>query len=131
MRGKSRTVRPSRAVLADFPYYNIIHTKEVQMSEMAWMHSARIVVEEHSAKWVHPYTGAILDVPDENDLPKFSDDQGVSYPAVLLDMQTAAMLDQVWRNLSPANQAEYANYGLAGAVELGWQIIDKAQKREQ
>jgi hypothetical protein len=42
------------------------------MSEMAWMHSARTVVEEYSAKWVHPYTGAILDVPDENNLPKFT-----------------------------------------------------------
>ena len=101
------------------------------MSEIAWMDSARIVVEERSAKWVHPYTGAILDVPDENDLPQFSDDQGVSYPAVLLDMQTAAMLNQVWQGLSPEHQAEYAEYGLAGAVELGWQIVAKAQKREQ
>ena len=100
------------------------------MNQMEWMHSARIVVEQRSAKWVHPYSGAILDVPDENDLPKFSDDQGISYPAVLLDMQTASMLDQIWRNLSPEHQAEFATYGLAGAVELGWQIIAKARKSE-
>jgi hypothetical protein len=100
------------------------------MSEMAWMDSARIVVEQRSAKWVHPYSGEILDVPDENNLPTFTDDQGVSYPAVLLDMQTAAMLDQVWRNLSPDNKAEYATYGLAGAVELGWQIVTKARKSD-
>jgi hypothetical protein len=100
------------------------------MSEMAWMHSARNVVEERTAKWVHPYTGAILDVPDENNLPKFTDDQGVTYPAVLLDMQTASMLDQIWRNLSPEHQAEFATYGLAGAVELGWQIVAKARNRE-
>jgi len=100
------------------------------MSEMAWMHSVRLVVEQRSARWVHPYTGAILDVPDENNLPEFADDQGVSYPAVLLDMQTAAMLDQVWRNLNPENQTEFATYGLAGAVELGWQIVAKARKRE-
>lgn len=100
------------------------------MSEIVWMHSARIVVEKRSAKWVHPYTGAILDVPDENDLPQFTDDQGVSYPATLLDMQTAAMLDRIWRNLSPKHQAEYAEYGLAGAVELGWQIVTKARKTQ-
>ena len=100
------------------------------MSEMAWMRSARRVVEERSAKWVHPYTGEILDVPDENNLPKFKDDQGVTYRAVLLDIQTASMLDQVWRNLSPENKAEYATYGLAGAVELGWQIIAKARKSD-
>jgi hypothetical protein len=40
------------------------------------------------------------------------------------------MLDQVWRNLSLENQAEYATYGLAGAVELGWQIIAKARKSD-
>ena len=100
------------------------------MSEMAWMHSARRVVEERSATWVHPYTGEILDVPDENNLPRFKDDQGATYRAVLLDITTAAMLDQVWRNLSPENQSEYATYGLAGAVELGWQIIAKARKSD-
>jgi hypothetical protein len=28
------------------------------------MHATRRIVEGRSAKWVHPYTGAILDVPD-------------------------------------------------------------------
>jgi hypothetical protein len=93
------------------------------MSEMAWMHSARRVVEERSAKWVHPYTGEILDVPDEDNLPTFTDEKGVPYPAVFLDITTAAMLDWVWRNLSPEQQAEFATYGLAGAVELGWKVI--------
>ena len=60
------------------------------------MHAARRIVEERSAKWVHPYTGAILGVPDENNLPVFTDEHGVTYPAVLLDMTTAAMLDRVW-----------------------------------
>ena len=98
------------------------------MSEIVWMHTASKVVEERSAKWVHPYTGAILDVPDENNLPTFTDDQGVTYPAVLLDIPTAAMLDRVWRNLSPERQAEFATYGLGGAVELGWQIVAKVRK---
>jgi hypothetical protein len=100
------------------------------MSPIVWMHSVRRIVEERSYQWVHPYTGVILDVPDENNLPSFTDDKGVAYPAVLLDMTTAAMLDQVWRNLSPKNQAEFATYGLAGAVELGWQIVAKARKDE-
>jgi hypothetical protein len=100
------------------------------MSPIVWMHSVRRIVEERSYQWVHPYTGAILDVPNENNLPTFTDEHGVTYPAVLLDMTTAAMLDQVWRNLSPKNQAEFATYGLAGAVELGWQIVAKARKDE-
>jgi hypothetical protein len=98
------------------------------MSQMVWMHTAQRIVEERSAKWVHPYTGAILDVPDENNLPTFTDEQGVAYPAILLDLTTAAMLDRIWRNLSPKNQAEFATYGLGGAVELGWQIVAKARK---
>jgi hypothetical protein len=98
------------------------------MSQIVWMYTASKVVEERSAKWVHPYTGAILDVPDENNLPTFTDEHGVTYPAVLLDMTTAAMLDRVWRNLSPKRQAEFATYGLGGAVELGWQIVAQARK---
>lgn len=98
------------------------------MSQIVWMHTAQRIVEDRSAKWVHPYTGAILDVPDEHNLPTFTDEQGVAYPAVLLDMTTAAMLDQVWRNLSAERQAEFATYGLGGAVELGWQIVAKVRK---
>jgi hypothetical protein len=98
------------------------------MSQIVWMHTAQRIVEERSAQWVHPYTGEILNVPDENNLPTFTDEQGVTYPAVLLDMTTAVMLDRVWRNLSPKNQAEFATYGLGGAVELGWQIVAKARK---
>jgi hypothetical protein len=98
------------------------------MSQIVWMHTAQRIVEERSAKWVHPYTGAILDVPDENNLPTFTDEHGVAYPAVLLDMTTAAMLARVWRNLSPERQADFATYGLGGAVELGWQIVAKARK---
>ena len=95
-----------------------------------WMRAASQVVQERAARWVHPYTGAILDVPDENNLPTFLDELGTEYPAVLLDLTTASMLDHLWRNLSPENQAEYATYGLAGAVELGWKIVEKAGKRE-
>ena len=98
------------------------------MSQIVWLHTAQRIVEERSYQWVHPYTGEIVDVPDENNLPTFTDEQGVTYPAVLLDMTTAVMLDRVWRNLSPKNQAEFATYGLGGAVELGWQIVAKARK---
>jgi hypothetical protein len=94
------------------------------------MHTARRIVEERSYQWVHPYTSEIVDVPDENNLPTFTDETGATYPAVLLDMQTASMLDQVWQGLSPERQAEYAEYGLAGAVELGWQIVAKARKTQ-
>jgi hypothetical protein len=99
------------------------------MAEHQWMHSSRRIVEERQAYYVHPYTGAILDVPDEDDLPEFEDEDGKLFPAVLLDLTTAAMLDRVWRNLSPKNQAEYATYGLAGAVEIGWKLIAKARQR--
>ena len=100
------------------------------MSQIVWMHTARKIVEERSYQWVHPYTGEIVDVPDENNLPTFTDETGAIYPAVLLDMTTASMLDQVWRNLSPEHQAEFTTYGLGGAVELGWQIVTKARKME-
>jgi hypothetical protein len=45
-------------------------------------------------------------------------------------MQTAAMLDQVWRNLTLEHQAEFATYGLGGAVELGWQTVAKTRKTQ-
>lgn len=97
------------------------------MAEHQWMHSARRIVEERRAYYVHPYTGAILDVDDYDDLPEFEDADGERFPAVLFDLTTAAMLDRVWRNLSPKNQAEFATYGLAGAVEIGWKLVAKAR----
>jgi hypothetical protein len=93
------------------------------MSQIVWMHTAQRIVEERSYQWVHPYTGEIVDVPDENNLPTFTDETDATYPAVLLDITTAAMLDHVWRNLTVENQAEFATYGLAGAIELGWKVI--------
>jgi hypothetical protein len=96
------------------------------MSEMEWMHTAERIIQERSAKWVHPYTGAIVDVPDKDNLPTFTDESGDEYPAVLLDLTTASMLAEVWNNLSPKNQEEFATYGLGGAVELGWEIAGKA-----
>lgn len=98
--------------------------------EIVWMHSVKRIVAERQAQYVHPYTGAILDVEDDDNLPEFPDDDGNLYPAVFLDLTTAHILDQLWRNLSPENQAEYATYGFAGAVELGWMILGEKRQAQ-
>ena len=98
------------------------------MAQHEWMHSARRVVEERQAYFVHPLTGAIVELEEDDDeLPEFQDDTGEWFPAVLLDMVTAKMLAWVWEHLSPEKQAEYGTYGLAGPVEIGWKIRDAAR----
>ena len=98
------------------------------MDAMHWMHTARTIVAERQAQYVHPYTGELLYIEDDAELPEFPDESGELFPAVLLDLTTAMMLDYVWNNLSPDKQAEYETYGLAGAVELGWKIVSAAKQ---
>jgi hypothetical protein len=48
---------------------------------------------------------------------------------VLLDHFTASMLVQVHDALSPENQAKFGAMSLVRAVDVGWKVVQRAERR--